>query len=115
QGRLAGAFRAVDFGDPPARDATDTQGKVNGQRPRRDHVNLKVRRIAKPDDGSIAKALGQVREGIIKGFEAGRVGHVRCSWWGTRNSPKCSYDALIVALMFYHVKENARFCCTQPP
>jgi hypothetical protein len=58
-GGLAGAFRAIDLRDTPARDAANAGGNIDGQRTGRDGLHLQMLGITQAQDSTIPKAFGQ--------------------------------------------------------
>jgi predicted nucleic acid-binding protein len=75
QGGLAGAFRPVDFGDAPARDAARAQGAVEGQGTGGDDVDLQVARLSQPHHGTLAKTFGQIRQRCLQRLPSSFVNH----------------------------------------
>jgi hypothetical protein len=73
--RFTRTFGAINFDHTPARDSAHAQRQINGQRTGRDHLDVEMSCITQPDDGTIAKPFGQVRERIFKGFLACLVYH----------------------------------------
>ena len=52
---LTGGFRPKDFHNPPARNAADADGVIEGERPGVDRLHLHVPVLAQPHDGAGAE------------------------------------------------------------
>jgi len=57
---LARAFRPVDFGDAPARDAPYTDRDIHRERSGRDRVHVHVYGVTQANDGPVSEPLGEI-------------------------------------------------------
>ena len=63
-------FRSVYLDDPTAGEATDAEGDVEGDRPRRDHLDRRADVVAKAHDGALAVLLLDLAENGLDRFRA---------------------------------------------